>query len=82
VFHGSRALYPTVGDLRAPRAELPSGRHGAIYCNDMLARYGVEVTCFDLMIGAAIEGLFTPKTLTLRSTSACRQPPGRSRLRA
>jgi O-acetylhomoserine/O-acetylserine sulfhydrylase-like pyridoxal-dependent enzyme len=31
----------------------------------MLARYGVEVTYFDPLIGAAIESLFKPNTLRL-----------------
>ncbi|MDR3483663.1 MAG: cystathionine beta-lyase [Bradyrhizobium sp.] len=32
------------------------------FCNGMLARYGVETTYFDPLIGAAIAGLFTPNT--------------------
>src|SRR5262245_7865130 len=32
------------------------------FCNGMLARYGVEVTYFDPLIGAGIEKLFKPNT--------------------
>jgi cystathionine beta-lyase len=32
------------------------------FCNGMLARYGVEVSYFDPLIGAAIESLFKPNT--------------------
>jgi cysteine-S-conjugate beta-lyase len=32
------------------------------FCNGMLARYGVETTYFDPLIGAAIEKLFKPNT--------------------
>jgi cystathionine beta-lyase len=32
------------------------------FCNGMLARYGVETTYFDPLIGAGIEGLFKPNT--------------------
>ncbi|MGB8399803.1 cystathionine beta-lyase [Bradyrhizobium sp.] len=32
------------------------------FCNGMLARYGVETTYFDPLIGAAIEQLFRPNT--------------------
>src|SRR4249920_3599880 len=32
------------------------------FCNGMLARYGVEVSYFDPLIGAAIENLFKPNT--------------------
>jgi cystathionine beta-lyase len=32
------------------------------FCNDMLARYGVETTYFDPLIGADIAGLFRPNT--------------------
>ena len=32
------------------------------FCNGMLARYGVEVSYFDPLIGAAIERLFKPNT--------------------
>ena len=32
------------------------------FCNDMLARYGVETDFFDPLIGAGIEGLFKPNT--------------------
>jgi cystathionine beta-lyase len=32
------------------------------FCNGVLARYGVEVTYFDPLIGAAIESLFKPNT--------------------
>jgi cystathionine beta-lyase len=30
------------------------------FCNGTLARYGIEVTYFDPLIGAAIESLFSP----------------------
>ncbi|MET0720423.1 MAG: PLP-dependent transferase, partial [Tardiphaga sp.] len=32
------------------------------FCNGMLARYGVEITYFDPLVGAAIEKLFKPNT--------------------
>ncbi|MDE2065510.1 MAG: PLP-dependent transferase, partial [Bradyrhizobium sp.] len=32
------------------------------FCNGMLARYGVETTYFDPLIGSAIAGLFRPNT--------------------
>src|SRR6516225_11164906 len=32
------------------------------FCNGMLARYGVETTYFDPLIGPAIEKLFKPNT--------------------
>ena len=32
------------------------------FCNGMLARYGVETTFFDPLIGAGIEKLFKPNT--------------------
>jgi cysteine-S-conjugate beta-lyase len=32
------------------------------FCNGMLARYGVEVSYFDPLIGAGIESLFRPNT--------------------
>lgn len=33
-----------------------------LFCNGMLARYGIEVTYFDPMIGAGIESLIRPNT--------------------
>ena len=32
------------------------------FCNGVLARYGVEITYFDPLVGAAIEKLFKPNT--------------------
>src|SRR5579863_4444232 len=32
------------------------------FCNGLLARYGVEITYFDPLIGAGIAGLFKPNT--------------------
>jgi cystathionine beta-lyase len=32
------------------------------FCNGMLVRYGVEITYFDPLVGAAIEKLFKPNT--------------------
>ena len=32
------------------------------FCNGMLARYGVETTYYDPLIGAGIEKLFKPNT--------------------
>ena len=32
------------------------------FCNGMLARYGVEITYFDPLIGAGVAGLFKPNT--------------------
>ena len=32
------------------------------FCNGLLARYGVETTYFDPLIGAGIAGLFKPNT--------------------
>ena len=54
------------------------------FCNGMLARYGVEVSSFDPLIGAGIESLSKPNTRAMLSPhrpGECRRPQGRSRSR-
>ncbi len=61
------------------------------FCNGMLARYGVETTYFDPLIGAGIESLFKPNTtrgagrgarLAVVRDAATFPPSPRSRMRA
>ena len=44
------------------------------FCNGMLARYGVEVSYFDPLIGAGIESLFKPNTKSAWRMSTTSRP--------